>query len=110
MKVKETGPGVWDCVLRNEDIIKYYDAFYKHYDAFVYSYVPLSLMFVINVAIVFKLVQKLSTLLYLCFLSGIIYILVIMHIFINKICSLTIHSRDIDLRDYKIYQRYMILY
>ena len=39
----------------NQEIINYWNKFYKHYDSLVYSYLPLSSMFIFNIAIVSKL-------------------------------------------------------
>ena len=50
-----TPSGQWRCVMENADTQRYWDVFYKHYDSLVYSYIPLSAMFVFNTAIIAKL-------------------------------------------------------
>ncbi len=53
--------GQYSCVIRSSTMAKYWDKFYKDYDAAVYSYIPLSFMFIFNTAIAIKLIRaKLS--------------------------------------------------
>ena len=48
--------GKWICLIKPNTASKaYYNAFYHHYDAMVYSYFPLSSMLIFNIAIIAKL-------------------------------------------------------
>ncbi len=61
IKLKRDDNGQYSCVLRSSTMVKYWDKFYKDYDASVYSYIPLSFIFIFNIAIVVKLIRaKLS--------------------------------------------------
>ncbi len=62
IKLSRDDNGQYSCQLKSSAAIKYWDTFYKDYDATVYSYLPLTSIFIFNTAIVAKLVKaKLST-------------------------------------------------
>ena len=47
----------WMCHLRSEAVVKYWNIFYTYYNSTVYCYFPFSTMFILNIAIVIKLLH-----------------------------------------------------